>query len=71
MTTFLFLGFALVWALLFATACTQDPAGPVINNSGDNNSFAISDESNGPNTASTPAPVVIQPVVIEPSEPEA
>jgi hypothetical protein len=57
-------------AVLVIGGCTQDPAGPVINNSGDNNAFAISDESNGAVDASPPAPVVVTPVVVVPEAEE-
>lgn len=59
--------YAFIALALFLAACEgADPAGPQILNSGDNNSFAISTESNGPNEAATPAPVVITPVVLAP-----
>ena len=66
MPTVLFCAGLLVVVLVggLLTGCGPDPAGPVINNSGDGNTFNIpGDESNG-NSVTTPAPVVVPPVVL-------
>ena len=66
--SFLWLSSGLLVVLLaggLLVGCTgQDPAGPVINNSGDGNTFNIpGNESNG-NSVTTPAPVIVPPVVL-------
>ncbi len=62
--------FVLASALLAFTACSgsDDPTGPQILNSGDNNCFNVNRGSNNP--CSTPSPVVVTPVFAPEPEPE-
>jgi hypothetical protein len=59
---------ALVCALLVSCE-NNDPTGPVVNNSGSENSFAFGDRAGGSVTASAPPRPVITPVINEPPPP--
>jgi hypothetical protein len=47
----------------------NDPTGPVVNNSGSENSFAFGDRAGGSVTASAPPRPIITPVINEPPPP--
>jgi hypothetical protein len=60
----------LVCALGVLASCeNNDPTGPVVNNSGSENSFAFGDRAGGSVTASAPPRPVITPVINEPAPP--
>jgi len=57
---------AILAAMTLLVACEgQDPAGPVVNNSGSDNTFCINSRTQDVN-CTVPAPVVVPPVVIAP-----
>jgi hypothetical protein len=61
------LGITMLLAVGVFPGCeNNDPTGPVVNNSGSENSFAFGDRAGGAVTASAPPRPVIQPVFQDP-----
>jgi hypothetical protein len=60
-----YIGLALMCAVLVSCE-NNDPTGPVVNNSGSENSFAFGDRAGGAVTASAPPRPVITPVFQDP-----